>query len=239
MASGAYVALSGLRTRMDQLDRIAADLANVDTAGYKAERSTTAVAERAEFANVLRSAIDVAAAPGHVDFRDGTLTPSGRDLDMAIDGRGFFTVQTPAGPRYTRSGQFTRSPDGTLETLDGLPVMGDAGPIKLPDGPITIEPNGTIHANGVAAGKVRLVDFADYGALEREAGTRFRTAATPLDVPKETTVRGGVLEQSNVSMVERIAQLTEVQRSFEGLQRGLTMLMNDVYGRAISELGKR
>jgi flagellar basal-body rod protein FlgF len=239
MASGAYAALSGLRARVEQLDRLAADIANAGTAGYKSERVTTAVATRAEFANVLQSAIDVAAAPGHLDFRNGVLAMTGRDLDMALDGRGFFTIQTPEGVRYTRAGQFTRNAEGVLTTMDGFPVLGEGGPIRLADGEVTVEPQGTVHSDRAIVGRLKIVDFADPGALEREGGTRFRTAQTPLPMPAGTSVRGGALEQSNVSMTERIAQLTEVARSFEGLQRGLSLLMNDVYGRAISELGRR
>ncbi|MFN8057699.1 MAG: flagellar basal-body rod protein FlgF [Vicinamibacterales bacterium] len=239
MASGAYVALSGLRARMEQLDRIAADLSNVDTAGYKAERVTTAEADRAEFGNVLQSAIDVAASPGHLDFRNGVLTTSGRDLDMALDGKGFFAVQTPNGERYTRSGQFTRSSDGTLQTLDGFAVLGESGPIRLPAGEVSVEPDGTVHVDKTVVGKLKVVDFSDYGTLQREQGTRFRSTAAPIAPAKDVAVRGGALENSNVSMVERIAQLTEVARSFEGLQKGFGVLMNDVYGRAISELGRR
>lgn len=99
MAGGAYTALSGLRSRIEQLDRLASDLANVGTAGYKAERLTTVAAERPDFGTVLQSAIDVAPGPGRVDLRSGPLVATGRDLDFAIEGRGFFVVDTPGGPR--------------------------------------------------------------------------------------------------------------------------------------------
>lgn len=239
MASGAYVALSGLRARSDQLDRLAVDIANVGTAGYKSDRVTSAVATRAEFANVLQSAVDVAAAPGHIDFRSGVLLPTGKELDMALDGKGFFVVDTPGGPRYTRAGQFTRDPGGTLRTVDGFAVMGENGPITLGNGKITVQPDGTIHSDELVVGKLKIVDFSDYGSLQREASTRFKSAVAPSLQPTNTVVRGGAAEQSNVSVVERIAHLTEVARGFEGLQRGLTVLMNDVYGRAITELGRR
>lgn len=239
MASGAYVALSGLRARVEQLDRLAADIANVGTAGYKSDRVTNAVAARAEFANVLQSAVDVAAAPGHVDFRSGVLLNTGQELDMALDGKGFFVVDTPGGPRYTRAGQFTRDAGGTLRTQDGFAVMGQDGPLTLGKGAVTVQPDGTVHVDELVVGKLRVVDFSDYSVLQRESATRFKATVAPENVPVGTLVRGGAVEQSNVSMVDRVAQLTEVARGFEGLQRGFTVLMNDVYGRAITELGRR
>jgi flagellar basal-body rod protein FlgF len=240
MAGGAYTALSGLRTRIEQLDRLASDIANVGTAGYKAERLTTVSAERPDFGRALQTAIDVAPGPGRFDFRAGTIVSTGRDLDFALDGRGFFVIDTPGGPRYTRNGQFDRRADGLLTTSDGLEVQGEGGPIRLGAGPLQIDSDGTVRAGGTVAGRVRIVDFEDYTGFTREEGGRFR--ALPGRTPgarQDTMVRGGSLEQSNVSMVERMAQLTEIGRGFEALQRGISVLMNDVDGRAINELGRR
>jgi flagellar basal-body rod protein FlgF len=241
MAGGAYTALSGLRTRIEQLDRLASDIANAGTAGYKAERVTTVSSERPDFGRALQSAIDVAPGPGRYDFRAGSVVSTGRSLDVALDGPGFFTIDTPAGPRYTRNGNFDRRADGLLVTADGLEVQGEKGPIRLQaDGPVQIDNDGTVRAGGVIAGRLRVVDFDDYTGFAREESGRFRAAPgrTPIARPG-TMVRGGALEQSNVSMVERMAQLTEVGRGFEALQRGLSVLMNDVDGRAINELGRR
>ncbi len=240
MAGGAYAALSGLRTRIDQLDRLAADIANVNTAGYKSERVATVEARRPDFSAVLQSAVDVAAAPGLLDFRNGSIQTTGRDLDFALEGRGFFVVDTAAGPRYTRNGQFSRRADGVLTTAGGDVVAGDSGPIRLADeGALSIEADGTVRSGQTVAGKLRLVDFDDYNTLTREDGGRFHAGAATPRAAADVRVRAGSLEQSNVQLVERMAQLTEVGRSFEALQRGISVLMNDVDGRAISELGRR
>jgi flagellar basal-body rod protein FlgG len=241
MAGGTYSALSGLQTRLAQLDRIAADIANAGTAGYKTERVPTVEARRPDFGQVLQTAIDVAAAPGLIDFRDGQVQTTNRDLDVALDGRGFFEIDTPQGVRYTRSGQFSRQPDGTLVTADGNVVRGEGGsPIVLGPGAIAFEPDGTVRAGGVLAGKLKVVDFSDYVGLRRE-GNHFRaqTGVTATAAPQTSRVLGGALEASNVQLPERMVQLTEVSRAFEALQRGITTLMNDVDGRAISELGRR
>lgn len=241
MAGGSYVALSGLRTRLEQLDRISADIANAGTAGYKTERVTTAEAKRPDFSQVLQTAIDVSAAPGMIDFRNGSIESTGRDMDVALEGRGFFVVDTPNGPRYTRNGQFSRRSDGTLVTADGLEVQGDQGPIKLGEGRMSIEADGTVRAGGTVAGRLSIVDFGDYVSLRREDGARFRPEAGNVAraAEKGTTVRGGALEGSNISLAERMVQLTEVSRAFEALQRGVSTLMNDCDGRAITELGRR
>lgn len=239
MAGGAYTALSGLRTRMEQLDRLAADIANAATSGYKTERVPTAAAPRPDFGQVLQTAIDVSAAPGLVDFRNGSIVTTGRDLDVALDGRGFFEIETAAGPRYTRNGQFSRRADGVLVTADGQVVQGETGPVTLGTGAVSFESDGTVRAGGAVAGKLKIVDFTDYLPLRREDAARFRPDAGTTPVEGAARVRGGALEHSNVSLPERMVQLTEVARAFEALQRGVTTLMNDVDGRAIAELGRR
>jgi len=240
MAGTIYVALSGMRTRMAHLDRVAADIANEATAGYKGERAGTLAVERPSFGAILDSAVDTVSSAPSVDFRPGVILPTGRDLDVALDGKGFFVVQTPAGPRYTRNGAFTRSADGTLVTLDNMPVLGQAGPIKVGDGPLTVRTDGTISVNRAAVGRLQVVDFADYANLAREDGGRFRAPAETPPVPQpNTSVRNGALEQSNVSVTQRMASLIEVSRSFEALQRGISLMSNDIDARAISELGRR
>lgn len=241
MAGGTYSALSGLQTRLAQLDRIAADIANAGTAGYKTERVPTVESRRPDFGQVLQTAIDVAAAPGLIDFREGAFQTTNRDLDVALDGRGFFEVETAQGLRYTRNGQFSRRPDGTLVTADDDVVRGDGGtPIVVGQGVIAFEPDGSVRAGGVLAGKLNIVDFGDYVGLRREGG-HFRPegSLTAMAAPETSRVRGGTLEASNVQLPERMVQLTEVSRAFEALQRGITTLMNDIDGRAITELGRR
>ena len=238
MAGSQYIALSGMRTRLDQLDRLAADIANVNTAGYKTERGADAEANRPQFTNVLESAIDVTSGNRRLDVSSGVLAPTGRDLDMALDGQGFFVVETPAGMRYTRNGHFQRSADGTLTTDDGSVVQGTSGAITLGQGAISVDSDGTVKAAGVAAGKLKVVTFDNPTALVAESGAKLRSDnAAPVDMANPS-VRAGSLEQSNVSLVGRVAELTGVTRSFEALQKALSLMMNDIDGRAIDQLGR-
>jgi flagellar basal body rod protein FlgG len=238
MPGGVYSALSGMQTRLADLDRLAEDLANVGTAGYKAERATKMAAERDVFAAALESAVDVVGGGTRIDFRPGSIAATGRDLDLAIDGPGFFVVESAYGPRYTRNGSFTRRADGLLTTPEGEPVLGEEGPIRLGPGRITVEEDGTVLADGIAAGRLRVVQLPE-GAAVRESGARFRAAPGAAPQPIASRIVGGALEKSNVSMVDRMAALVEVTRAFEALQRGVMVLVNEVDGRAIAEFGRR
>jgi flagellar basal body rod protein FlgG len=238
MAGGHYVALSGMRTRLDELDRLASDLANVGTAGYKAERTGHRNVPRPVFDDALESAIDSSLGERKLDARQGAIEPTGRVLDVAIEGAGFLAVDTPAGPRYTRNGHLNRAADGSLLTADGAVVRGADGPITVGTGRLAIEPDGTVLHDGVPAGKLAVVEFADPGRLVRETGALLRSDETP--TPAATPmIRTGSLEKSNVSVVDRVAELTSVNRSFQALQKAVSVLMNDVDGRAIDTFGRR
>jgi flagellar basal body rod protein FlgG len=229
-----------MRTRLDELDRIALDLANISTPGYKVERAGTLVRERGDFATTLDAAVDVVPGETKIDFRPGTIATTGRDLDVAIDGKGFFVIDTDNGPRYTRDGAFTRRADGVLVTADGETVMGSSGEIKLGTGDIRIDADGTIHTGAIVAGKLRIVEFAQDTDLQRETGARFRAipGADPTPAPSPKVI-AGALEESNASVVDLMAKLTEVSRGFDSLQRGVSTFQNELDSRAIAELGKR
>ena len=238
MAGGYYTALSGMRTRMDALDRLASDIANTSTAGYKTERAGTVQADRPSFGAVLQSAVDVTNGPARLNLRPGSLASTGRPLDLAIEGSGFFVVDTPAGPRYTRNGHLVRRADGVLATDGGDAIQGVSGPIQLGEGAIEIDSDGTVRSPTGVVGSLKVVEFAPDVQLVREGSSRFRTDAQPRKVERPSLAIGAI-EQSNVSVVERVAELSEVTRSYEALLRAVSVLMNDVDKTAISELGRR
>jgi flagellar basal body rod protein FlgG len=240
MSGGIYSALSGMQVRMDDLDRVASDLANVGTSGYKGDRLAVAAAERERFGRELDSAIDVMAGERRVDLRGGVIGTTGRDLDAAIEGDGFFVIQTPSGERYTRDGAFLRRGDGVLTTRDGNPVAGDKGEIHLTgNDTVKIAQDGTVREGERVAGRLKLVRFESATDIERESGARFRAKPDVAPAATEARVIGGSLEAANVTVVDRMATIVEISRAFEGLQRGISVLSNDIDGRAISELGRR
>lgn len=240
MSGSYYIALSGMRTRLDELDRVASDIANASTTGYKAERATTAQADRPSFDATLQSAIDVSPGATRVDFRPGSITPSGRELDLAIDGSGFFEIDTAAGLRYTRDGRFMRRSDGLLATPEGDPVQGAGGSIRLPPkGDVRVDADGTIRVGAAVVGTLKVVDFDSTAGLVREGASRFRAPGLTPGPAERAAIRSGALEQSNVSVVDRISELTAGMRNFETLQKAISVMANDIDGRTATELGRR
>ena len=176
MAGAYYIALSGMHSRLEALDRLATDLANVNTVGYKAGRTTTTQADRDNFGVALQAAIDVTNGPTHIDSRAGAITSTGRDLDVAVDGPGMFAIDTPAGTRYTHDGRFVRRADGILATAGGLTVQSDAGtPLAVGvDGAIQFDTDGTVRIGGAPVGRLKVVEFNDPGALTRSGPDQVR-----------------------------------------------------------------
>src|SRR5262245_57677791 len=133
-----------------------------------------------------------------------------------------------------------RSTDGTLTTADGSSVMGEKGPIKLGKGEVQFDKDGTVRAGNLVAGKLAIVNFENPKTLARESAALLRAGEgmkpTPIEHPE---VFSGSLENSNVSTVERMAELTSVARTFEALQKAIAVMLNDVDGRTIDSLGKR
>ena len=237
MPGGSYIALSGLHTRQEQLDRLASDIANASTAGYKMTRTSNTEANRPQFDAVFQSAIDVTTGGRRLDTASGSINTTGRDMDVAIEGQGFFVVETPNGTRYTRNGHFARSAAGQLTTDDGSVVQGTKGPLAIGLGKVDIAEDGTVRVGGAVSGTLAVVTFADPGQLVRE-GAMLRSVGMEQQ-PVTSVLHGGSLEQSNVSVVERIAELTNVMRSFEALQKAVSLQMNDIDAKAIDVLGRR
>lgn len=239
MAGGYYAALSGMHARLASLDRIASDIANASTSGYKAERASTAEARRPSFGDSLQAAVDVATGRSRMDLRAGAVSTTGRPLDIAVEGSGFLAVETANGERYTRNGHLVRRADGVLTTDEGDPVLGASGRITVDAGAaVRIDPDGTVRNGNSIAGRLKVVDFAPTVSLARDGGSRFRADGPATEVERPA-IAPGALEQSNVSVVQRVAEMSEVSRNFETLLRGVTVLMNDIDKGAITELGRK
>ena len=210
---------------MESLDMLANNLANSETKGYKADR---------EFYNLFTSpeaagdAYDPTTLPdiekSWTDYAQGSLNSTGNPLDIALEGKGFFVVNGPNGPLYTRNGAFRLAADGTLVTADNYAVRGSNGaPIRLaPGASFEVLPDGSINQNGQQAGRFEVVDLANAQALVKRGDTYFQAATTPPDTqPAHVTVRQGALEGSNVGAAESAVRLVSVMRQFEMLQRAL------------------
>lgn len=214
MSNVNYVAVSRQSALKTELAAIANNVANADTAGFRRESAifTEYVQALAESPSVSQTRI----GGRQIDFAPGKQLATGAPFDFSIEGEGFFTVLTPNGPRLTRAGNFSLSPEGVLVTVDGHPVSGEGGAPIVADptlGSINVAPDGVISAGGAAIGRLEIVAASPL-TLEREGSTLFRSSepTTPIAEPR---VRQGFLEQSNVEPVIEISRLIEVQRAFE------------------------
>ncbi len=239
MDSGYYAAFSGLLARSQALDIAAGNLANAGTAGYRAERDyfRSAIVGPEALASQLNTTVNDFGVLGgsRLDLGEGALTPTGNPLDLAIEGDGFFAVQTKQGVRYTRDGQFERAQDGTLTTQAGEPVL-DARkqPIRVPAGEMVIGSDGAVSVNGALAGKIALFGFAAGAALSAEGANRYAAAAGAQPAAASGTIRQGAIESSNQDVIGGSLQLVLMQRQAEMMQKAVSIFSND-FDRTASE----
>ncbi len=239
MNSGLYAACTALVARTQTLELAAHNLANVNTAGYKAQQATfrSVLLGSGGGSPINRAVNDFAVLEGsHVNVAAGNIERTGNDLDVAIEGPGFLSVQTKAGIRYTRNGRLQLSADRTLTTMEGDAVLGEQGPLRLPSGPVTIASDGTVSVNGAKAGKLKIVEFAPDAPLSSEGGSYYSAPAGTDRPSPGSLVRQGAIESSNVNPVESAVGLIALQRHAEILQRTLSMFHTDFNRLAAEEL---
>jgi flagellar basal-body rod protein FlgF len=216
MDTPAYTALSRQQGLFREMSSVANNIANAATTGYR--REGLIFAEMVEAAEVRGGSISMTSARGRMTSDvQGTLTLTGGPLDVAIEGEGFFAVETPGGPRLTRAGAFSQDADGLLVTADGHAVL-DAGgaPVFIPSdsGPVAIAPDGTVSAGGQPVGQIGLFTVAEPQFMAREGQVMFVPDSELL--PSQTgTMKQGFLESSNVNPVSEIARMIMVQRQYE------------------------
>lgn len=242
MDSGLYAACAGLVARTQALDVAANNLANVNTTGYRAQqelfREVLASKGNRNLTSINQAVNSYGVLGGsHVDIASGQLERTGNVLDVGIEGRGYFPVQTAAGVQYTRNGNFHVASGGTLVTSSGDAVQGAQGPIHIPDGEVAISADGTISVNGALAGKLRLVDFAPATPLAA-SGSGYYTAPSASEIPSQAQLRQGLLESSNVNPVATAVGLIALQRHAEMLQRALSTFHSEFNRIAAEELPK-
>lgn len=188
------------------------NLANVDTPGYKAQRV---------FGELMDELGPRAAITN--DLSGGALRETGRPLDVALEGEGFLVVETPGGEVLRRGGSLSLDAAGVLTDAGGRPVLGDDGLIVVPSGEVQIERDGVVRVDGEEVGRLR-VEYADPESLQRiEAGLWTSDARAGVD-PAEVGVRQGALEESNVTALEGLVEMLDVQRNYAALQKSVITL---------------
>ncbi|RXH55801.1 flagellar hook-basal body protein [Granulicella sibirica] len=251
MDSGLYAAYSGLLTRTQALDTAANNLANIGTAGFRAQRDTFrgvlagSVVNSGDGASQVGQAVNDYGTLGGsgIDLSQGQLTVTGNPLDLAIQGEGFFAIKTAHGTRYTRDGGFLRSATGVLQTREGEPVLDTTGnPIIVPTGSVSVSGDGTVSVNAAGgnaiAGQVGKFTFADPARLQAEGTNRFVAADGAIPIAASGEIHEGALEGANQDAVHGTMQLMLVQRQAEMMQKALSVFHNDFDKTAAEELGK-
>jgi flagellar basal-body rod protein FlgF len=242
MDSGYYAASAGLSAQFQALELVAHNLANLGTTGYRSERATfrslVAGASMGISGNPLNAALNNFGFMGdsHIDLTSGSLVATGNPLDLSVAGEGFFVVQSGNNEVYTRDGSFRLSSAGQLLTARGEAVLGEQGPIILPQGSISVSGDGTISVDGAVAAKLRLSEFSPGANLQALGGGLYLAPKGAALVPAASSVREGMLEQSNASPVESVVQLITVQRSAEMMQRALSIFDSQFNQTAVQDL---
>ncbi len=250
MLRGMYAAASGMIGQRERLDVVADNLANVATVAFKRSESTTRgfyqvfAREIARFPSARGSvkipgggsALDAAVD----DFSTGSIIETGNPLNAAIDGSGFFVVDTPAGERYTRAGNFSLSPEGRLITQDGYSVLGQRGPIVVRGGSIQLSPVGDVVVDGLPAERLLVVDFpapyrlSKYGHNLYGATDDVRLQRSSVQSPG---LRVAALEQSNVNPIAELVSLMDAARTYEADQR-IIQALDESLNAAVNQIAR-
>jgi len=212
MDNSIYITLSKQMGMFRDLEVSSNNLANVNTAGFNAEKMM--------FADFLVK--DTGRKDAYADdpltYRDtanGSMKLTGNTFDVAINGRAYFQIQTPLGTRFTRAGNFQVDPNGTLVTVDGNPVLGaDGGQITLPDNVqnVAINGSGQISADGNDVGQIGMMEFTDEQAMTRLGSNMYTSAETPLPSDSARMVQGAI-ESSNVSAISEMTRVMQLSRN--------------------------
>ena len=242
MDNSIYVGLSRQMMLRRELDVIANNIANADTSGFKVEDTLTKTeakaAPRTRQSDAINFVIDDGVAR---NFGQGGLSQTSSPLDLAIEGQGFFTVNTPAGPRYTRDGRFTLDSTGRLTTQAGAPVAGAGGGEIVVDpllGPVTIAKDGTVSQGINTIGKVEVSRFDDLSSLRKDGDNLFRNVSNQTANPApDARVHQGMLESSNVKTIEQVTRLIEVNRAYDSISKMMADT-SDLSRRSIERIGK-
>lgn len=235
----AYVGLSHEMALRRQLDVIANNLANMNTVGFKAERMLfSEYLVKAGNGDKVSFVLDKGTSR---NLEDGRLSSTDNPLDLAIEGRGYFVIATPDGPRYSRSGHFRLNEKSQLVDSDGRAVLDKAGqPLRIDaqDSDFRINPDGSVVAKRGPIGSLDVVSFADERSLVKEGnGLYATTAENPAQPAAGAKVRQGMVEESNIVPVVELTNMVELQKNYQATKDFLEK-DSDLRRRSIERLAK-
>ena len=236
---------SGMLSQSRVLSGISNNIANVNTTGYKKEKVTTTT-----FGDMVMCRLDEQGITSignvsmmriademHVLHTQGTLKETGRNLDFAIEGEGFFGIQTANGLRYTRNGSFSLDEQGYL-VLEGMGrVQGQNGDILLGTDDITADSEGNLYRNGVNVDSLSIVNFADYGLLQTDGEGLYDAGGAAAELMNTPSLYWQMLEGSNVDAAEEMTNALTVQRQIQAISQALQMY-DQTLGKAVAQIGR-
>ncbi len=242
MDSGYYAALTGLIARTQALDTAAANLANAQTPGYRAEREyfrSVVLGPDGNDSQLGQTVNNYGLLGGdRLSMAQGALQQTGNPLDLAIQGEGFFEVATAAGTRFTRDGSFHRSQGGMLVTSEGQQVLSTTGkPIAIPPGEVSVGADGVVSVAGGAVATVGVFTFAASTQLTPEGANRYEAPqGVEAVLSKNASVRQGNIENANQDVIQGTLDLIMMQRQAEMMQKALTVFHTEFNKIATEEL---
>ncbi len=243
MIRGIYSAASGLLAQMARQLAISNNLANLNTPGYRQDITSLEEYPALDLFRLFDGqpawvgalGTGVAAPPPMVDLAQGALVDTGRPLDLAISGPAFFAVQTPEGVRYTRDGSFSRNAQGFLVNSSGYPVLGEGGPVQLPEGEVLVSGDGTIAVGGQQIGRLLLTEFQP--GQVRKVGANLFEATGQGQPPANSAVNQGFLEMANVDLAQAVVDMMAATRSYEASLR-LLQMQDEILSRSVNDVGR-
>jgi flagellar basal-body rod protein FlgG len=255
MSGEIYMAAAAALAYEKRLEVVANNLANVNTAGFKRDDVSfqaylTSVAGEQQAVQPPYPAPQAGANfwisyQSRTDFTPGPLKQTGNVFDLALDGKGFFSAESPEGTLYTRRGNFTVSAEGVLVTQEGWPVQGTGGEIRVDDRngrsgglEFSVGGDGTVRVNGTDVGRLRIEDFPSPGSLVKAGQGYFRPAGGEGNQALEDfRIAQGFLEMSNVEAIHSMVEMIEILRGYESYQR-VIRAVDDANAKSINEVGR-
>jgi flagellar basal-body rod protein FlgF len=235
------LAAGGMQSRMQSLDLVANNLANSSTSGYKSDGEFfTLFASEAASEDASGASSVPMIQRQWTDFGQGLLEPTNNPLDLGLSGKGFYVVQGPTGPLYTRNGNFRFSVSGALVTSEGYPLLQQNGePFKANTAqPLEVSRDGDVSQKGSSIGRIKIAEFQNPAGLTKYGANFFSntTGQEPVD-DTSAQIYQGKIEASNVSASHGAVRIVSLMRQFEMMQKAVS-LSNDMGRKAIEEVAK-
>ena len=244
MDSGYYAAMTGLMARTQALDTAAANLANAQTPGYRAEREffrSALLGPEATDSQLGKTVNNFGLVGGdRLNLGQGPIAPTGNPLDLSIEGQGFFEIQTQNGIRFTRDGGFHRSQSGMLVTEANEPVLSSGGkPIQVPPGEVAVGANGVLSVAGGAVDTVGIFTFPAGVELTPEGANRYVAPQGAIaKLSKDAAIHQGALELANEDAIQGTLDLVLMQRQAQMMQKALTVFHTEFNKFASEDLAR-